>query len=474
MSRTWLQQRFENGFAGNFGLVLSLIVLSWVLSLSGVQNLPLIVFAVLLLNLFPEKFGLILSGLSIAGVLFYEGYIVETMVHAQRDLMPAIVSALGVSGSIYIKPMALILFLLTWFGILTFFRQFDKRPLWIPLLFMFFLLLLLKVGGFHGDLLLVGWTYYFLLATAFWNFAYLSLEKNPSNQLGLTLPFWRMIGVISAPIHRGGQYLLRAQAKTEIEWARTRWSGVKLIVWCLLLRYFGFALSDTVFGTKYLGFELPSFNVTNYRWYPLMVYMDLPIPLWQKWVALMTNTTFTLMVNVASYVGMMIAVARLSGFRLFRNTYKPYQASSFHDFFNRLFFYYNEILIHFFFYPSWRRVRKIALPKKVKIFAVIFFTVFVGGQIIHALRISGWLAAVPIERLSLIYLGRMPYFFLLALFAALSVTFKGSKKDRPLAFQLPKAFFYLVLFAVCNAAKVNYKHMRPDLQWDFFISLFGF
>jgi hypothetical protein len=49
---------------------------------------------------------------------------------------------------------------------------------------------------------------------------------------------------------------------------------------------------------------------------------------------------------------LIIGVLRLFGFRVFRNTYKPLLAKTLVEFWNRLYYYFKELLVEFFFYPA--------------------------------------------------------------------------------------------------------------------------
>jgi hypothetical protein len=53
-----------------------------------------------------------------------------------------------------------------------------------------------------------------------------------------------------------------------------------------------------------------------------------------------------------------VALARLAGFRLLRNTYRPLSSRTSAEFWNRFNFYFKEILVNVYFYPTYVRCLK--------------------------------------------------------------------------------------------------------------------
>ena len=320
------------------------------------------------------------------------------------------------------------------------------------------------------------WMFIYVFSVAVWNFAYISLSKFKPNwsQMSLLLPMWRSVAVTSAPIHRGIRDFEYVYKQDGVERTSCQISGLRLLYWSLLIRYTGFFVSDVVFGTTTLSYVPFSFHLPNYFGMPFDIYYRFSIPLWKSWMGLFANSFIFLTVNVASLIGIMVSVARMCGFRFYRNTYKPYLANSFHDFFNRVFFFYNELLINFFFYPFWKFSKVLKLPKKTRLFLVTFFTVLIGGEIIHFMRVFRGLENLSLIDMFSIYAGRLPYFFLLGLFSAISVVSKGKSETLPKWYiQGPRVFFYFALYSICTLAQSNYTRMDFVEQIKFFFYFFG-
>ncbi len=89
---------------------------------------------------------------------------------------------------------------------------------------------------------------------------------------------------------------------------------------------------------------------------------------------------------LAVYGHVIVGCLRLVGFNVFRNTYKPLLAESILDFWNRYFHYFKEVLVDFFFYPVYLRMRK--LSHAARMFVAVFAAAFVGNMYFHILGVS--------------------------------------------------------------------------------------
>ena len=75
------------------------------------------------------------------------------------------------------------------------------------------------------------------------------------------------------------------------------------------------------------------------------------------WLSVMAN--FCSMLLTISIVGhFIIGTCRMAGFNALRNTYRPLAATSIAEFYNRIYYYFKELLVDFFFYPAYLRYFK--------------------------------------------------------------------------------------------------------------------
>jgi hypothetical protein len=79
-----------------------------------------------------------------------------------------------------------------------------------------------------------------------------------------------------------------------------------------------------------------------------------------------------------------IGVLRLFGFRVFRNTYKPLLATTIVEFWNRFYYYFKELLVEFFFYPTF--LATAGRSQQVRIVLAILAAAAFGNLYYHVLR----------------------------------------------------------------------------------------
>jgi hypothetical protein len=71
----------------------------------------------------------------------------------------------------------------------------------------------------------------------------------------------------------------------------------------------------------------------------------------------------------------------MAGYNALRNMYKPLQSRNIADFFNRYYFYYKELLVNVFFYPTFLRYFK--NRPLLRYYAAIMMAAFVGNFLVH-------------------------------------------------------------------------------------------
>jgi hypothetical protein len=79
-----------------------------------------------------------------------------------------------------------------------------------------------------------------------------------------------------------------------------------------------------------------------------------------------------------------IACGRMAGFNLLRNTFKPLHSRTVAEFWNRYYYYFKELLVEFFFYPTFTRYFK--QHRRLRIFAATIAAATFGNSIYHFLH----------------------------------------------------------------------------------------
>jgi len=251
-----------------------------------------------------------------------------------------------------------------------------RRPI-MALLFLYFTLVLVASQHVcHGLAQVLLWSFITMFGGYFWFLGYALLDGSAATtplllRLGTFHPFW---GSSTTPIGKGVSNLHNVEAKDAIELAVIQIKGMRLIIVCSILHL---VLTWFVLATHtYLG--LPSLNEAIEH-----QAMGVPLSLASCWATLLASFVETVM-RIAVWGNSIVACARMAGFNLLRNTYKPLQSRTLAEFWNRFYFYFKELLVDFFFFPTFLRYFK--KHKRLRIIFATFMAAFVGNIIFHFMR----------------------------------------------------------------------------------------
>jgi hypothetical protein len=211
------------------------------------------------------------------------------------------------------------------------------------------------------------WDFTAIFGTYLWYIGYSLLDcrapgRDPfSLQLGSYRPFW---GAPNTPIAKGAGYLRRIEARNAEQLAVTQLKGLKLLAWALLIALFSKYFTQFIYGS--LGFPTfteafrHSVNRAPYPWHIC----------WASLIADFLENLFSL--AIAGHT--IVACCRMAGFGALRNTYRPLSSRTIAEFWNRYYFYFKEMMVDFFFYPSF-----LNFFKKHKRLRVVFATFAAAG-----------------------------------------------------------------------------------------------
>jgi len=254
--------------------------------------------------------------------------------------------------------------------------------------------------------------------------------------------------------------------------------ALKLILLALLLELLRLVLGAILYGdsrnfvTRMLGgasLALPRLNelVTGQETGSLMT----------SWIAIyldLVGATLTHAIHGHKWVSLL----RLCGFNVFRNTYKPLLAQSIVDFWNRYYYYFKELLVEFFFFPTY--VRCFVTRPKLRMLTAVFAAAFVGNMYYHFLRASEAIAEGDLALVWKILSPRMIYCFALALGIYISMLRQQQRRGNAAAAHSRNNKFAKVrriagvwtFFALVNYWNTGSTASIAD-QVRFFLSLFG-
>jgi len=218
------------------------------------------------------------------------------------------------------------------------------------------------------------WQFVFVFGNYIWFIGFsLSDAKSPGHddfgrQVGAYMPFW---GSSNTPFPKGSAYLRQIEAQNSEQLAITQLKGLKLLAWSLILllalRFTIVAVHDHL---KVLTFpEALSLSASR-----------VPLPWYTCWEALLYSF-FTSLMSLSIVGHRFIACCRMAGFNALRNTYRPLSAVTVAQFFNRYYFYFKELLLEFFFYPTFLRYFK--KNKNLRLAVAIFAAAGFGNALYH-------------------------------------------------------------------------------------------
>lgn len=184
--------------------------------------------------------------------------------------------------------------------------------------------------------------------------------------------------------------------------------------------------------------------------------------IWQKWVAVVGHF-LTVYINIAFIYAVPVGIARLAGFDLPAMFDQPWKAKSMAQFYGRFIFYYNQVLMEFFYIPSKELVKKY-FSGRTKIAVALFLSVCFGGFIFHFIRDLPELIKLSFSQALLSYLKTLPYYFALGIFVGLSIILRSGKEASGVLRQTLSVFSYLVIWSLIYSIFVASFHSQTSLK----------
>ncbi|MEN8136243.1 MAG: hypothetical protein ABFS18_12020 [Thermodesulfobacteriota bacterium] len=232
------------------------------------------------------------------------------------------------------------------------------------------------------------WIFLIVFSKYFWFLCYSLLDRNDPKvppfpqHLGLYYPFW-YVSVL--PYYRGISHFQRIIAKSPEELAICRLKGLKLLIWACYLSMASLLIGTVFYGKgqdisgiiKFLleanGGPLNIYfqnkliyvidkwplllNLPHYKYAFAQSVSGTPLAFYWNWLALIVWFIGQLLILATiSHAG--IAICRMAGYNALRNVYNPLKSKSIADFWNRMYFYYKELLVNVFYYPTFLNLFK--------------------------------------------------------------------------------------------------------------------
>ena len=318
---------------------------------------------------------------------------------------------------------------------------FGQRPVAFLLAGFTVLILLACAATPHSLPYSILWSLVGLMANYVWFIGYALMDRGskPARDLTLELATFRPLwGSTSTPFPKGAAYLRRIEAQSPEQLAIVQLKGLKLLVWGILLSLF-----QTFWTNFFHGYlRIPtsaqalamSVHGTPVAWHVR----------WESQILFFFEVTLSFAIMGARF----ISCCRMAGFNALRNTYRPLSSRTIAEFFNRFYYYFKELLVDFFFYPTFLRYWK--GHKRLRMVFATFAAVAFGNGFFHLTRDWQFFQTDGLWKALVTY--QVLFFYSVILATALSISQLRKRGPRPKGFVrghlLPVfgvLFFYCVL-----------------------------
>jgi hypothetical protein len=255
--------------------------------------------------------------------------------------------------------------------------HFGQRPVAYLLVGFSTLILLACAATPHSLAYSILWNLVGLMASYVWFIAYALADRGskPARDLPMELatfhPLW---GSSTVPFPKGAAYLRRIEAQNPEQLAVVQLKGLKLLAWAILLSLFSGLWFRFFHG--YLQIPMPDDALA-------MSVRGTPVAWHVRWECQIL-AFFELILGFSIMGHRLISFCRMAGFNALRNTYRPLSSITIIEFFNRFYYYFKELLVDFFYYPTFVRYWK--KHRRMRTVFATFAAVAFGDSFFHLTR----------------------------------------------------------------------------------------
>jgi hypothetical protein len=317
----------------------------------------------------------------------------------------------------------------------------TRRPVMTLLLLYGSVLLAVSLAPLPAAARLVLWTFLVVAGPYLWFCAYSLEDRHVKHgdsfplQLRAWYPIWGAAYTSATPIPKGAAYLRRVESKTPGDLAVTQLKGLKLLYWALMLHIVLIVFQAAAYGDvsgplaaaqRFSGWTAPSFHLPTLDVAIARVATGDPCPWYLCWCTLFTHLV-EMLLTFGSFGNCAVACCRMAGYRALRFTYRPLEAGSLAEFWNRYHYYFKELLVEFFFYPVYLKYFK--KHPRLRLAAATFAAACWGNALFHFLRGLDYVAVSGLPRA---VIGFQTYLFYSVVLASSIVVSQLRTRKQPL------------------------------------------
>jgi hypothetical protein len=375
-----------------------LFCFGFLLKIVGFNTWPIIITALSLIVFLPKYRALIITTATVIA-LPWVTYL--NWLPAAHDFPSLSFSA---NNQLYIKLLTIVfcyIFLLGYLYIVKRFHKnrFLKHPI-LNLIIIFFVLA--QIGHTlpkNHTLSYIYWAFIFSFANLIWFMAYSIKDhsrittKNGITQLGWLIPFW---GSTPTPVGKGSEYLNACICKSNHEAAALRLNALQLLLWALILKMILLLLLHIAWAEHIPKFVVLLSQIAAGHHTRSAV----------AWSSLLLGF-ITQMLWIAYFGHVFVASARMAGYKILRNSYRPLSSQTIAEFWSRYYFYFKELLAEFFFYPAYFKFFK--KHQKLRVYFATINAVCLGNTLYHMMEFrevllnQGLLASIKLLYVYILY-----------------------------------------------------------------------
>jgi hypothetical protein len=227
-----------------------------------------------------------------------------------------------------------------------------------------------------GPVSMVLWPLVAALSACFWIFSFALTDRADTplwQNAAMFFSFFPAALASTTPFFKRPSAMRRMEAKNAEERAVVQLKGLKLLAWSFLLSLV-WATLDTAWGAAGIPKLTDAIAASTAH----------HAPAWYLcWASLLTGFVDSVL-RTAIWGNTVVAGCRLAGFKLLRNSYRPLEARTVVDFWNRYYYYFKELIADFFFYPVYMRCFK--QHARVRMMFATWVSVGLGVPLFHFVR----------------------------------------------------------------------------------------
>lgn len=322
-----------------------------------------------------------------------------------------------------------------------------------------------------------------IIMKCFWYISYSMLSTSSSQQptlltyLGSIAPIWSFGFVRIHAVPRGITEIISSSSEDTSQFTKTQLKGLKIAYFAMIYKIIAVIFFHIFYNFPFslpqsLHLSLPQFDFAYPPFIGFSSYNQMAISLWEKWFFVLFRPGFYILYEMAGNAGLVIAFVNLLGFDIQKSVVKPHLAKNFHDFFNRVYFYYNSLIIQFFFIPIYQVLFKLKIKSKMRIFIGIFLAIIIGGLTITYIRGTSHIIQYGFLNSFYMSIGRSFYLVGLSLFVGLSIIFNDQISKLRIT-QPIRIFIIYFIYAILNSLQGNLVTDSLSDRFQFLLSLFN-